>query len=107
MKKLIIIAAAVATLAACSKNEVYRMDSPISFAPNALSTKALILPNGNSGEQTAFPTTESFNVFAFADLDGNESAYTTNYKTPLMNDVNISNQNGDWKASPINNVPKS
>ena len=45
MKKVIIIAAAALALAACSKNEVNVPEaSPINFAPNALTTKALILP---------------------------------------------------------------
>lgn len=97
MKKVILFAAAIAAFVACSKNEaVVPEASPISFAPNALQTKALILPDSNSPEQLAFPTTESFNVFAFADIaDGNG----TNYATPLMNDVNISYQGGDWKAT--------
>ena len=96
MKKVIIIAAAALALAACAKNEVNVPEaSPISFAPNALNTKALILPDSNSPEELAFPTTESFNVFAFAALDGS----TYNYTTPLMDDVNISNQGGDWKAT--------
>lgn len=96
MKKVIIIAAAALALAACAKNEVNVPEaSPINFAPNALATKALILPASDSPEQLAFPTTESFNVFAFAALDGS----TYNYTTPLMDDVNISNQGGDWKAT--------
>ena len=96
MKKFYIIAAAALALAACSKNQVSAPEAaPISFAPNALQTKALILPDDNADEQNAFPTTESFNVFAFAALDGS----TYNYTTPLMDDVNISNQDGDWKAT--------
>ena len=96
MKKVIIIAAAALALAACSKNQVNIPEGKaISFAPNALATKALILPASDSPEQLAFPTTESFNVFAFAALDGS----TYDYTTPLMNDVNISNQGGDWKAT--------
>lgn len=96
MKKVIIIAAAALALAACSKNEVNVPEaSPIAFAPNALTTKALILPESNSPDQLAFPTSESFNVYAFAALDGS----TYNYATPLMDDVNISNQGGDWKAT--------
>ena len=73
MKKVILFAAAIAAFVACSKNEaVVPEASPISFAPNALQTKALILPDSNSPEQLAFPTSESFNVFAFADIaDGN------------------------------------
>ena len=97
MKKTIVIAVAVLALAACSKSVINRPESaPISFAPNALLTKALILPDSDAPEQLAFPTSESFNVFAYADLnDGNG----TNYVTPLMNDVNISYQGGDWKAT--------
>ena len=96
MKKLIIIAAAVAALVSCAKSEYYKADpSAISFAPNALSTKALILPDSNSPAQLAFPTSESFSVFAFAALDGS----TYNYASPLMDDVDISNQGGDWKAT--------
>lgn len=96
MKKVIIIASAALALAACSKNEVNMPEvSTIDFAPNALTTKALILPDSNAPEQLAFPTTESFNVFGFAALDGS----TYNYTTPLMADVNISNQGGDWKAT--------
>ncbi|MBR4774733.1 MAG: fimbrillin family protein [Bacteroidales bacterium] len=96
MKKIVIIAAAAMALAACSKNNANVPEaSPISFAPNALQTKALILPDSNSPDQLAFPTSESFNVFAFAALDGS----TYNYATPLMDDVNISNNGGDWKAT--------
>ena len=96
MKKVIIIAAAALALAACSKNQVNIPEGKaISFAPNALATKALILPASDSPEQLAFPTTESFNVFAYAALDGS----TYDYTTALMNDVNISNQGGDWKAT--------
>lgn len=96
MKKVIFFAVTALALAACSKNQVNRPEGKaISFAPNALATKALILPASDSPEQLAFPTTESFNVFAFAALDGS----TYDYTTPLMNDVNISNQGGDWKAT--------
>ena len=98
MKKIYIIAAAALALAACAKTEVFApVAGEIDFAPNALSTKGLILPDGNSPDQTAFPTTESFNVFAFAALDGT----TYNYTTPIMDDVNVSNQGGDWKATPV------
>lgn len=96
MKKLVIFATAIMALAACSKNQaIIPAADSISFAPNALQTKALILPDSNSPDQLAFPTSESFNVFAFAALDGN----TYNYSTPLMDDVNISNKGGDWKAT--------
>lgn len=96
MKKFYIIAAAALALAACTKNEVIAPEAtPINFAPNALLTKALILPDSDSPEQLAFPTTETFNVWGFAALDGS----TYNYTTPLMDDVNISNQGGDWKAT--------
>lgn len=100
-KTMLAMAAFLAiTVASCSKNEVSTItDSPISFHPNALETKALILPSGNSPEQAAFPTNESFNVFAFADLDGAGTSYSMDYASPLMNDVNISNVGGDWKAT--------
>ena len=95
MKKILYLATAILALAACSKSEILNpSNAPISFSPNALATKALILPDGNAGQETAFPSTETFKVFAFADL-GNG----TNYGTPLMNNVEISNQNGDWKAT--------
>ena len=98
MKKILVIAAAALAFAACTKSEVFApAAAEIDFTPNALTTKGLILPDGNSPDQTAFPTTESFNVFAFADLDDGNGY---NYTTPLMNDVNISNQ-GDWKATPV------
>ena len=49
MKKIVLVAAAVVALAACSKNEVNMPEaSPISFAPNAISTKALILSGGRT-----------------------------------------------------------
>ena len=97
MKKILVIAAAALAFAACTKSEVFApAAAEIDFTPNALTTKGLILPDGNSPDQTAFPTTESFNVFAFADLDDGNGY---NYTTPLMNDVNISNQGGDWKAT--------
>ena len=95
MRKVIFFAVAALALTACSKNKVNMPENAISFAPNALATKALILPASDSPEQLAFPATESFNVFAFAALDGSSYDYTT----PLMNDVNISNQGGDWKAT--------
>ena len=96
MKKVIYIAAAVLAMAACSKNDFNAPEkAEMTFAPNALLTKALILPDSDSPEQLAFPTTESFNVWGFAALDGS----TYNYTTPLMDDVNISNQGGDWKAT--------
>ena len=95
MKKLVFLAAAIVALAACTKTEIAVDQTAISFTPNALATKALILPDGNAGTQVGFPTSESFNVFAFADLDGSG----TNYTTPLMDDVNISYQGGDWKAT--------
>ena len=100
MKKIYIIAAAALALAACSKTEVFApVAGEIDFTPNALQTKGLILPDDNADEQNAFPTTESFSVFAFADLDGTGTQYATNYTTPLMDDVAISYQNGDWKAT--------
>ena len=97
MKKVFVLFfAAALALAACSKNEAFRSEpESISFSPNALTTKALILPDSNSPEQLAFPTTESFNVFGYAALDGS----TYNYATPIMDDVNISYQGGDWKAT--------
>jgi len=97
MKKFLILAAtAVVALAACSKVEVNRPEaSPISFAPNALMTKALIFPEGNGPDKNAFPVTDSFAVFAFANINGTG----VNYATPLMGDVTIKNVNGDWKAS--------
>ena len=100
MKKILVIAAAALAFAACSKTEVLMPEAAsIDFAPNALSTKALVLPNGNAGTTQNFPDDQTFNVFAFADFDGpNANTYVTNYKTPLMNDVTIGNQNGDWKA---------
>ena len=103
MKKIFLLAAAVIAFAACSKVELNLPEtSEIGFSPNALQTKALILPNGNSSDSLAFPTSEAFNVFAFATLPGE----ATNYASPLMNDVEISyhvantNTNaGDWKAT--------
>ena len=98
MKKptILLFAAALVTLAACTKNEVSVPGaSPIGFSPNALLTKALILPGEDAGTDSAFPTSESFNVFGFAALDGTTYSYTT----PLMDDVNISYQSGDWKAT--------
>lgn len=94
MKKIFILAVAAIAMAACTKSEISRPESsPISFTPNALSTKALILPGADADD--VFPATESFNVFAFSALNGTDYDYTH----PLMNDVNISNQGGDWKAT--------
>lgn len=97
MKKIAIIATAIVALAACTRSEVSKPEAQaISFMPNALSTKALILPDGNATDNpNAFPTDETFNLFAFANLDGS----AVDYAHPLMNDVNISYQNGDWKAT--------
>ena len=100
MKKLMLLAAAALMFAACSDiNVVERPAStPIDFGPNALLTKALILPSSSMPDSLAFPTTETFSVFAFANITG-----TTNYATPLMNDVEVSyhatNDGGDWKAT--------
>lgn len=93
MKKLILPLSAILVLAACSRSETPQNSEPVRFDPNALGTKALILP-GNS-TSADFPQSETFNVFAFADLDGSGPDYTS----PLMNDVNISYQGGDWKAT--------
>lgn len=94
MKKILVIAAAALAFAACTKSEVNAPEaSDINFAPNALGTKALILPSEN--DNAAFPETETFNVFAFADVDG--TGY--DYAHPLMNNVNVSHQSGDWKAT--------
>ncbi len=101
MKKILVIAAAALAFAACSKTEIFAPEtSAINFAPNALSTKALILPDENLTDTLAFPTEEAFNVFAFADLgDGNGTIYAT----PIMNDVEISfhqtTNGGDWKST--------
>ena len=93
MKKVIIFVVLLVVLAVCCRKEDFiANESPVLFAPNALSTKALILPDGSS---TDFPTTEAFNVFAFANLTG----AGPNYATPLMNDVEISYQTNNWKAT--------
>lgn len=99
MKKAFYLPIAFLALAACTRSEVAQDKAEaIGFRPNALNTKALILPG--SDENADFPQDQTFNVFAFADLDGpNADAYKTIYKTPLMNDVEISYKNGDWKAT--------
>lgn len=100
MNHKILLPLSILLLAACSKNDAdLSSDFPIEFSPNALQTKALILPGTTAPAQNAFPTTESFNVFAFADLDGAGTAYATDYVKPLMNDVNISYQGESWKAT--------
>lgn len=59
MKKIFLALAAVAALAACSKTEYEDVQNEISFAPVTENiTKAMITDN-------AFPTTESFNVWAW------------------------------------------
>ena len=90
MKKLIILTSAILAFAACAKTQFSGEQQSISFEPNALSTKALILPNGNTPNQLEFPAEETFNVFAYAD---------DSYASALMNDVNISKQNGVWKST--------
>ena len=99
MKKTIFFAAAVVMLAACSKTKVADEMQAITFDPNALATKALILPDGNTPNQLEFPAAETFNVFAFADADGAGTDYATDYTHPLMSDVNISKQSNIWKAT--------
>lgn len=100
MNHKILLPLSILLLAACSKNDAdLSSDFPIEFSPNALQTKALILPGTTAPAQNAFPTTESFNVFAFADLDGTGTNYETDYAKPLMNDVNISYQGESWKAT--------
>lgn len=99
MKKEIILASAILALAACGKTQFSGEQQSISFEPNAMSTKALILPDSNNPNQLEFPSDQTFNVFAFADADGAGNEQTTNFASPLMNDVNISNQAGTWKAT--------
>ena len=100
MKKIFAIAAAVIAFAACSNIDVVDRPatSPIDFNPNALLTKALILPSSSMPDSLAFPTSETFSVFAFANITG-----TTNYGTPLMNDVEVAyhatTNGGDWKSA--------
>ena len=100
MKKILVFAAAaIVALAACSKVEVNVPEaSPIDFNPNALLTKALILPSSSMPDSLAFPTNETFSVFAYANITG-----TTNYDTPLMDNVEIAYHTtatgGDWKAA--------
>ena len=99
MKKLMLLAAAVIAFAACSKVDVTVPESTaIDFNPNALLTKALILPSSSLPDSLAFPTDETFSVFAFANITG-----TTNYDTPLMDDVEIAyhstDTSGNWKAA--------
>ena len=88
MKKILVIAAAALAFAACTKSEVFNTGSAIDFAPSALSTKALVTG-------TTFPTDQTFNVFAFADLNDNQGI---DYSNPVMNDVVISKATGDWKG---------
>lgn len=100
MKKTLFLLSVLALSAACTKNEPMGTDlSPIGFSPMALQTKALILPGDTAPANNAFPVSESFNVFAFADLDGAGTADATDYVKPLMNDVNISYQGDNWKAT--------
>lgn len=88
MKKILVIAAAALAFAACSKSEVFMTEpEAISFNPYSLTTKALI-------DGTIFPETDSFKVYAFADVDGKG----LNFATPLMDDVTIAYKS-DWKAS--------
>ena len=100
MKKIFAVAAAVIAFAACSNIDVVDRPatSPIDFNPNALLTKALILPSSSMPDSLAFPTSETFSVFAFANITG-----TTNYGTPLMNDVEVAyhatTNGGDWKSA--------
>ena len=100
MKKIFLLAAAVIAFAACSNIDVVEnpASSPIDFNPNALLTKTLILPGSSMPDSLAFPTSESFSVFAFANITG-----VTNYATPLMDNVEISYHatatGGDWKAT--------
>ena len=93
MKKVLLFVVTLVLLAVCCRKEdLFEKEKPILFAPNALGTKALILPNGSS---TDFPNTETFSVFAYANLTG----AGPNYSNPLMNDVEISFQSGNWKAA--------
>lgn len=101
MKKILVLAAALVALASCTKNEVVvNSTNDMTFGPSALATKALIIPDGTAGTLQNFPTTETFSVFAFADIDDG-AGY--NYATPLMNDVEIAfhstTSGGDWKAA--------
>lgn len=93
MKKILLFVIAMVLLAVCCRKEdLFNSEEPILFTPNALSTKALVLPSGSS---TDFPTTATFSVFAFANITG----ASPNYSNPLMNDVEISFQGGNWKAT--------
>lgn len=96
MKKYFIIcAAALVAMAACSKVEtVAPAASEITFKTLAVSTKALINPDGTAPAEDAFPATEKFSVFGYAGAD----AESIDYATPLMNNVTIAKIAGDWKA---------
>ena len=97
MKKYLVIAAAALALAACTKSEVFTPEtSAIDFSPKTISTKALVTG-------TTFPN-QTFNVFAFANLEDNEGV-RYNAAQIVMNDVEISMINGDWKAAPTAEHP--
>ena len=72
MKKVFLFAAAALMFAACSDIDVVERpaSTPIAFGPNALLTKALILPSSSMPDSLAFPTSETFSVFAFANSTG-------------------------------------
>lgn len=73
---------------------IFEPSSPIVFVPNAMETKALVLPDYTHPGSVDFPISESFNTYAFANLGAG-----INYGSPLMDNINISYQNGNWKAT--------
>ena len=73
---------------------IFEPSSPIVFVPDALETKALVLPDYTHPGSVDFPISESFNTYAFANLGKG-----VKYDAPLMEDINISCQNGEWKAT--------
>lgn len=95
MKRTVTIVSIAVLLTGCFKGRpIIEPSSSIVFAPDAVETKALLLPESGNQENNWFPTSESFNVYAFADL-GNG----VKYNSPLMEDINISCQGNEWKAT--------
>lgn len=92
MKKVIVMAAvAAAVLSSCSNDEAVLdlSSNEVQFKAMSISTKALINPYNT--DDSTFPITESFGVYA--KWSGAEDG-----AAPFMNYKKVSNLDGDWKV---------
>lgn len=98
MKKLLIMAGAVAAMAACTKSEVVYddNDTEIGLAPVNYTTTKADVPG--PVENTAYPAEEEFNVFALytSSPDGTNFNAITDYTTYFKNATFTARDNKVW-----------